>query len=45
MRKTHHAEPDEPRWDQTLLRVVVFVVVVVAVMTFELWMPHFGRHG
>lgn len=37
-------EDDEPRWDWTSTLVVLLVIVVLAVVTFELWAPHFGVH-
>ena len=39
-----NVDSDEPRWDWTVVLLVIFVLVLVAVFTFELWAPHFGPH-
>lgn len=37
-------EEDEPGWDWTATLVVLLAVVLLAVVTFELWAPHVGVH-
>lgn len=37
-------EPDETRWDWSSTLLIVLVVLVVAILTFEIWAPHFGVH-
>ncbi|HXH23749.1 MAG TPA: hypothetical protein VNI78_00785 [Vicinamibacterales bacterium] len=34
----------EPRWDWTTMLVIVLAVIILLVVTFELWVPHFGTH-
>ena len=35
---------DEPQWDWSSTLVIALVVLVVAILTFEIWAPHFGVH-
>ena len=35
---------DDARWDWTSTLVVLLAVVILAVVTFEIWAPHFGVH-
>lgn len=42
MRRT--PEDPEPRWDWTATLLVLLAVVLFAVLTFEIWAPHFGAH-
>lgn len=37
-------EPDEARWDWTSTLVVLLALILLAVVTFEVWAPHFGAH-
>ena len=32
------------RWDWTSTVLVVLAIVVLAVLTFEIWAPHLGMH-
>ena len=34
----------EPAWDWTATVLVVLAVVLLAVLTFEVWAPHLGSH-
>lgn len=38
--------PDEPepRWDWIATLLVLLAVILLAVLTFEIWAPHFGLH-
>lgn len=37
-------EQDERQWDWSSTLVVVLALLVVAIVTFEIWAPHFGVH-
>ena len=37
-------EEDDVGWDWTTTLVVLLAVVLLAVVTFELWAPHAGVH-
>ena len=37
-------DQDDARWDWTSTLVVLLAVVILAVVTFEIWAPHFGVH-
>lgn len=37
-------EQDDPRWDWSSTLVALLIVIVVAILTFEIWAPHFGVH-
>ena len=39
-------EPEQPppRWDFTTTLLLVLALALLAILTFELWVPHFGVH-
>ena len=37
-------EEREPRWDWVATVLLVLAIALLAVLTFELWEPHFGVH-
>jgi hypothetical protein len=38
-----HRDPAD-RWDWSSTMFVVLIVIVVLVLTFEIWAPHFGAN-
>lgn len=38
-----HEEPP-PRWDFTATMLLLLAITLLAVLTFEIWAPHFGVH-
>lgn len=42
--RRHEGRPTERfRWDLTTISVLILVVVLVAWLTAELWLPHWGE--
>lgn len=37
-------DSEEPGWDWTATVLVVLGLVLLALLTFEIWAPHFGSH-
>ena len=37
-------EQDDQRWDWTATLLVLLAVVLLGVLTFEIWAPHFSAH-
>lgn len=33
-----------PRWDWTATVLVLLVLALIAFLTFDIWIPHFGVH-
>ena len=44
MSKPNASDESEPRWDWTATLLVVLAVVLLMVLTFEMWAPHVGVH-
>ena len=38
-----HQDPAD-RWDWSSTMFIVLIVIVVLVLTFEIWAPHFGAN-
>ena len=37
-------EEPPPRWDFTATLLLLLAITLLAVLTFEIWAPHFGVH-
>ena len=44
MKTREPQEEPSPRWDFTATLLLLLAITLLAVLTFEIWAPHFGVH-
>ena len=44
MKARETQEEPPPHWDFTATLLLLLAVTLLAVLTFEIWAPHFGMH-